>query len=117
MRVWLLLLVALQPATAGRRYHEVPLTAMATTQWTHVCTVGPVIYVRRMADGDLHVTLDDGRARVVAEIIPALPLPRPRKGQQIRVCGIARWDRHHGWPEVHPVERWEVVGPRQPPTR
>lgn len=89
-------------------FHHVPLARMATTSWTHVCTSGPVTYVRKMADGDYHVTLDDGRAKVVAEIIPAIPLPPPRKGQRVTVCGIARWDKRHGWPEVHPVLSIEV---------
>lgn len=88
-------------------YHHVRLDRMATTRWTHVCTTGPVVYVRRQRDGDIHVTLDDGRAKVVLEIIPQIPLPRPRKGQRIEACGIARIDKHHRWPEIHPVLSWK----------
>lgn len=91
-------------------YHAVPLAQLATTRWTHVCVTGPVVYVRKQADGDIHVTLDDGTTTVVLEIIPAVPLPRPRKGQRITACGISRFDRHHKWAEVHPVLRWHVVG-------
>ena len=94
-------------------YRSVPLAAVATTRHTHVCTVGPVVYVRRQGDGDVHVTLHDGRALVVAEIIPQIPLPAPTKGQRTEVCGITRIDRWHrtaqypaGWPEIHPVTSW-----------
>ena len=90
-------------------YRQVPLAQLATTRWTHACTVGLVVYVRRQKDGDIHVTLVDGADKAVAEIIPALPLPRPKKGQRIRVCGITRIDRYHGWAELHPVLRWQVA--------
>jgi hypothetical protein len=107
--IWLLLLLA-QPATMpGRGYHKVSLEQMATTQWTHVETCGPVVYRRRMQDGDIHVTLDNGKAKVVIEIIPLIPLDPPKKGTIIRVRGISRWDRDHGWPEIHPAEAiWMV---------
>lgn len=95
---------------AGRRYWPVPLAQMATTTRTHVCTRGPVVYVRRQQDGDWHITLDDGRGRVVAEIIPLIPLAPPRKGQRVEVCGIVRIDRTHGgWPEIHPAESIRVL--------
>ncbi len=97
-------------------FHAVTLAKVATTRWTHVCTRGPVVYVRTQADGDIHVTLDDGTSKVVLEIIAALPLPAPRKGQRIEACGITRIDRGHrtaqypaGWAELHPVLRWSVV--------
>lgn len=93
----------------GRTYHRVPLVDVAASRWTHVETCGPVVYVRRQADGDWHLTLDDGRGKVVVEIIPAIPLPVPRKGQLVTVRGIARQDRGHGWPEIHPAEALEVV--------
>jgi hypothetical protein len=97
---WILLLAT---------YHALTLAQVATTSWTHVCVSNaPVVYVRTMQDGDVHVTLDDGRAKVVAEIIPQIPLTRPKKGQRVDVCGITRWDRRHGWPEIHPVTRLEV---------
>lgn len=97
------------PVSAGP-YKTIPLSDVATTTRTHVCTVGPVVYSRKQQDGDIHVTLDDGRAKVVAEIIPQIPLPGPKKGQRIEVCGVTRIDRWHrtpqypqGWPEIHPV--------------
>ena len=94
---------------AAPTFHRVPLAEIATTRWTHVCTVAPVVYVRQQRDGDWHVTLDDGRAKVVAEIIPAIPIDPPKKGQRIEVCGITRIDRHHNWPELHPVLRLRVL--------
>lgn len=94
-------------------FHRIALADLATTRHTHVCVTAPVTYVRKQADGDYHVTLDDGRAKVVAEIIPAIPLPAPRKGDRVEVCGISRIDRHHGWAELHPVLRLTVTRPRR----
>ena len=106
----LLLLLLAQPATVpGRPYHVVPLEKMATTSRTHVETCGPIVYRRKMKDGDWHLTLDNGTAKVVVEVIPAIPLVIPRKGARVRVQGISRYDKDHGWPEVHPAEAiWEV---------
>lgn len=103
--------------SSGRRYHQVPLAQMATTKRTHVETCGRVVYVRKMQDGDWHVTMADGAARVVVEVIPLLSLPVPRKGHTIRVRGISRCDLWHGryehgrctWIEIHPAESIEVV--------
>lgn len=92
-----------------RPYHKVDLEKMSSTRWTHVETSGLVVYVRKMQDGDYHVTLAEGDVKVVLEIIPALPLPPPRKGMRIRAWGISRIDRHHSWAEIHPVEGWEEV--------
>lgn len=105
---WLLLCCVL-PASAQDAYHRVPLDKVATTSWTHVCTVAPVVYVRKMADGDYHVTLDNGRAKVVAELIPQIQIPPPKKGQRVEICGITRYDKRHRWPEIHPVTRWRAV--------
>lgn len=102
-----LLLVAL--VAPQRTYHRVPLDRIATTARTHVETCGPVVYVRRQRDGDVHVTLDNGRAKVVVEIIPAIPLTAPRKGQRIRVRGITRYDKGHRVAEIHPAEQIAVV--------
>lgn len=100
-----LLAIALQ-----RNYHDVPLAQLASTVHTHVCTRGPVVYVRKQRDGDWHITLDNGTARVVVEIIPLIPLlPVPRKGQTIRACGITRRDLKHGFSEIHPAESIELL--------
>lgn len=106
------LAVLLLVAGPGRPYHPVPIAQLATTKWTHVRVCGLVTLVRKEADGDVHIRLaDPAGAFVVAEIIPAIPLPRPKRRQRICVEGISRIDKGHGhWPEVHPVERWTVAG-------
>lgn len=91
---------------AGLPYPVIPLARVATTARTHVCVTAPVVYVRLMKDKDIHITLDNGTAKVVAEIIPQFPLPRPKKGSVITVCGITRFDKQHRWPEIHPVTSW-----------
>lgn len=101
-------------ALAQRTYHEVPLEQVASTRWTHICTAGPLVYVRKQRDGDWHLTLDNGRAKLVVEIIPAVPLDVPPKGRRIRVCGITRKDAHHGFAEIHPAE-WIDVLPKEHP--
>ena len=101
-------LIALLLAMAQDGYKTIPLSEVATTRLTHVCTVGPVVYVRNQVDGDIHITLDDGKTKVVLEIIPLIPLERPRKGQRIKACGVTRFDKLHQWPEIHPVTEWRV---------
>lgn len=88
------------------------LGELATTTRTHVCVVGPVVYVRSQKDGDIHITLDDGRAKAVLEIVPKIPLARPKKGTRIEACGVSRYDKGHRWFEVHPVYKWQLVGSR-----
>lgn len=100
---------------AQRTYHPVPLEKVAQSSRTHIETCGPVVYVRKQQDGDLHVTLDNGKGRVVVEIIPLIPLPAPKKGQIVRVRGISRFDKGHRFVEIHPVESIEVVKDCQPP--
>ena len=101
-----ILLLALLSA---RPFHYVPLEGMAETRHTHVETCGPVVYVRHQLDGDWHITLDNGKARVVLEIIPECPLVPPLKGQTIRAKGISRFDREHGFVEIHPLLVWWQV--------
>lgn len=112
------LLLLLSLLVEGQRtYHRVPLERVAETTWTHVRTCGAVVYRRRMADdGDWHVTIEQRGVKLVLEIIPALPLPVPRKGQIIEAWGITRYDTRHGWHELHPLEGWQAV-PRCPPAR
>lgn len=91
-------------------FHPVTVKQLPTTRWTHVHVCGVVTLVKKEEDGDVHLRLTDGPRFVVAEIIPALPLPTPRRGQRICVDGISRDDKAHGWSEVHPVLRWVVQG-------
>lgn len=92
----------------GRTYHKVTVAKLPTTQWTHVEVCGLVTLVKKEADGDLHVRIDDGGVFLVAETVPYHPLPAPRSGQRICVRGISREDKTHHWYEVHPVESWAV---------
>jgi hypothetical protein len=96
-------------AAEDRTFHPVPLAQLAQTKWTHVRVCGTVTLSKHEADGDIHVRLSEGRAFVVAEIVPYHPLTRPKLGQRICVEGISRIDKTHGsWAEIHPVERWSV---------
>jgi adenine deaminase len=105
----LLLMLAAQPAP-GRTYHPVTIERLQRPAPTHVMTEGTVVYRRKMKDGDWHVTIVDAQDRkVVVEIIPAIPLKVPTKGQRVRVWGISRADFQHKWPELHPAERIEVL--------
>lgn len=120
--IWFLLLLLAQPPTVpGRGYHLVALEKMATTTRTHAVSCGLVVYRRKMADGDWHVTLSRGEDLLVLEIIPAMPLEPPTKGQTIEAWGITRIDRGHktkrypaGWPELHPLEGFRVAADCQP---
>ena len=103
-----------EPAVAmtgtSRTYHRVPVAQMATTKWTHVESCGVVTLVQLESDGDVHLRVSDGPAFLIAEIIPLIPLPSPKKGQTIRVRGISRIDHDHGsWAEIHPCEEIIVV--------
>lgn len=102
----MILLLALAWLQGGDVYRMIDLAKVATTPYTHVCTVGPVTYVRKQRDGDWHVTLDNGHAKVVLEIIPQIPLPPPTKGRVVVACGITRIDKRHKWAEIHPVTSW-----------
>lgn len=102
--------VGMSGQPAGRLYHKVSIKDLATTRWTHVEVTGRVVYVRKQQDGDWHVTLTDADGvKAVLEIIPAIPLAVPRKGQVIRARGISRVDKHHAWGELHPLEWWEEI--------
>lgn len=100
-----------------------------------VCSVGLVESVHRERDGDLHVWLceEPGRYRqdqrrgecILGEIVPSRPLPRPRVGSRVEMCGVwgqprigpgggEVWvllDKEHGWPELHPVTSLREVRP------
>lgn len=84
-------------------FHTLPVREFATKPHTHVCTTGKVTLVKGEADGDIHFKVTDKTAFIVAEIIPAVPLPKPVVGTTVEVCGIRRYDDLHKWYEVHPV--------------
>lgn len=103
-----------------RVFHPIPLAALASAEPgarntpTHVKVSGIVQSVKHEKDGDLHVWVCPAinsplRLCVTAEIIPELPLPSPVRDSRIAVSGISRFDGPHGWNEVHPVLRVEVL--------
>lgn len=93
----------------GRTFHRMPLASLAVTPYPRAEVCGPVVYLRRQRDGDLHITLDDGSAKVVLEIVPELPIKPPKKGQIIRAKGVVRWDTLHRFIELHPLLTWRAV--------
>lgn len=100
--LFLIALALVLPDT--RAYYRLSLKDLATSTRTHVEVTARVVYVRHQDDGDWHLTLEQDGVKAVAEIIPAIPFPVPKKGQRCTVRGIARYDRWHKWNEVHPVE-------------
>lgn len=119
MTWWLLLALA---AAVSRPYHHTTVDEMKTVRRTHVQVTGLVTLVAVEADGDLHVRLADPHGHfIVAEIPFGAPLNTAdtraqlrqvlRNGGAITVFGIRRFDddHGHGWWEVHPVERLELV--------
>lgn len=89
-------------------FHLIKLEEFPTKKHTHVCAEAPIVYSRKMKDGDHHITLDNGKAKVVAEIVPEIPLKRVGKTKPdeiAKVCGIRRYDDKHKWWEIHPVTR------------
>lgn len=93
----------------ARIYHGVSIAGLKNTTWTHVSVCGQVTLVKHEEDGDWHLRLNQGSAFIVAEIVPAIPLPVPRVAQFVRVAGISREDKAHRWWEVNPVEALSVV--------
>jgi len=87
---------------------------------THLQVEGWVTYKAKEDDGDWHLRICDDKAIngmnslhcIVAEIIPALPIPPPKVGDPVRVQGIYRFDAEnpgHHWNEIHPVLHLEVL--------
>jgi hypothetical protein len=89
--------------TDGDGYHRIALKDLATTTWTHACVVGTLTYHRKQRDGDVHLKVEDAGVFIIAEVIDRIPLPIPRTGSRIEVCGITRYDRLHKWAEIHPA--------------
>lgn len=116
-----------RPAASQRIYHPITIAGMASenpVNWknmrTHIQVQGFVTYLKREADGDIHIRVCDAVGIkgmdhshcIVAECIPKLPCEGPRIGEQIIIRGISRYDSespgHHWW-EVHPVEELRVL--------
>jgi len=56
-------------------------------------------------DGDVHVGLRTGGAKLVVEVIPQdrAAVAIPDTGARVTVVGPKVWDTAHGWPEIHPA--------------
>lgn len=95
-----------------RTYHPVTVTKLAAglVKDTHVELTGCVALIKYEADGDTHIRVTEGAKFIVAECLPTLPCATPKLKDKVRVRGISRFDGHHRWYEVHPVEQLEVVG-------
>jgi len=101
---------------AARPYHPETIASLKASRHTHVRVCGWVRLSKREADGDRHLRLSSEQAAtpypfIVAEIVPFHPLAVPRLGEHVCVSGIRRIDNevNHGWPEIHPAERIEVL--------
>lgn len=124
-----LLLTLALPAYAGEdAYYTMAFPDLVTAPadahiHTHICLTGTVNKTRKEGDGDIHINLCQSRTLhlypgpgtvesqqcVILEIIPELPVARPRKGQRIKACGIVRYDGWHRWWELHPLLSWEIA--------
>ena|SRR5688572_8614683 len=96
-----------------RNYYDIPIELVSKSKRTHICVIAPIVYKRKQQDGDWHLTLaktiKEIEHKLVIEIIPMIPLEVPSKGQIVKACGIRRFDEHHKWMEIHPVETIEVI--------
>ncbi len=98
----------------GRRYWVVSLDSLALGRvaHTHVRVTGRLTAKRWQTDGDLHLHLTSAHHFIIGECIPtgcgnckALDQAGMFKvGQMVTLLGITRYDREHGWWELHPVE-------------
>lgn len=80
---------------------------------TKVAVEGIADTVARQPDGDYHILIRPRYAPagpyLVAETIPEVQLPLPKKGDHIKIWGIVRFDILHDWWELHPVIGWEKL--------
>jgi hypothetical protein len=91
-----------------KHYHLLPFDQI--TSHRKACTIGTVVYKRKQEDEDWHITIiNEKQKKLVAEIIPELPLVPPLKGDRVLVCGISGTDDHHKWNEIHPVVVWRKL--------
>jgi hypothetical protein len=70
--------------------------------------VGRVVRVRWRPGGGWRVRLaETGGALAAAEIRPSNLLPAPRRGARILIRGRIRYNPHHDWYVVDPVDAWD----------
>ena len=92
-----------------RDYRTTTIATIASGKFLtpHAKVTGKVLKVISETDGDIHIRLSDGTNFIICEIIPELPLPKPRTGKTITIWGIVRYDGEHKWWELHPVIGWQ----------
>jgi hypothetical protein len=74
---------------------------------TRATVTGRVVRVRSQPAGGWRIRLTDtGGALAAGEIRSTNPLPLPRVGAYIQLCGALRYDEAHGWYVIDPVEAW-----------
>lgn len=110
-------LLTLALAAGPDTYRQLPLDKLPADGCgyvpTHAVVEGIVTSTRKQADGDIHVRLCElprgAGACIVLELIPQIPLARPKARMRISAAGVMRWDAHHRWWEMHPVTSWQEV--------
>ena len=96
-------------------YHDADLAdfIVSGSTKTKVAVEGIVDAISHEPDGDYHVIIRPQYVPVglslVTEFIPEIKLPLPKKGDQIKIWGITRFDEPHNWWELHPVIGWEKL--------
>jgi hypothetical protein len=106
-------------ARAPDEFPGMPIREIAAGLYpaAHASVAGDVTQTTHEIDGDIHVRIEQGGTFLVAEIVPELPLPVPRVGEEITAWGIVRHDGIHNWWELHPVVGWapgDVLIPGRP---
>jgi hypothetical protein len=98
-------------ASETRVFTPIPITQLPTYRGPHAEISGRVVISRREGDGDWHVRLTafDGESFAVGEIIPELPRAHPRVNMCIAMRGITRFNKMHGWWELHPLIQWREI--------
>jgi hypothetical protein len=99
-------------AATGRYWYPVTISQITSGSvgHTHAQIGGYVTYVRHELDNDWHIQVCDSMAAsgthcLVTEVIPGLPLKLPKVGSHVVISGITRYDKEHGWWEIHPIEK------------
>lgn len=100
----------------GRNYYLVTIDELINKKvsQTHIQVKGVVLRSGHEGDGDRHIDVCDSSSVkhfdkkhcMVFECIPKLMCDAPKVGTCIFGHGIRRYDDHHEWPEIHPVEGW-----------
>jgi len=112
-----LLLAQTSPKSLGvedqsRKYWPVTIDTISKNNHNHIVVEGIVVSVYIAGDGDIHIRIrDEHNHRLTMEIIPMMRsmVVRPKLKQRIRVYGVFRMDPWHSWPEIHPVEKIEIL--------